>query len=52
MAILSEATRTDTALSTGRQHPGQAIGYSLAEVNTMMETKATQARPATNRHQP
>jgi hypothetical protein len=52
MAILSEATRTDTAFSAGRQHPGQAIRYSLAEVNTMMETKAMHLRPVTNRHRP
>jgi hypothetical protein len=52
MAILPEATRTGTAFSAVRQHPGQAIRYSLAEVNTMMGTKATQERPATNRHRP
>jgi hypothetical protein len=43
---------TFSFFATGRQHPGQAIRYSLAEVNPVPGTKATQARPATNRHRP
>jgi hypothetical protein len=43
---------TFSFFSIGRQHPGQAIRYSLAEVNPVPGTKATQARPAINRHRP